>query len=335
MPKKKVTMTDIAKQLNISTVTVSKALSNKEGVSDTLRQEILETAFRMGYTTPSLLQESRTNLTYNMGIILAKRYLNTSNSFYWHMYQKLITKFSKHNYSVILEVIGKTDEAQCICPNILEHNKVDGVILLGQLHNHYIHNLTTYNLPLVFLDFYNYQFDIDSIISDNMHGGFQLTQHLIDQGHTKIGFVGNIHATSSILDRYLGYYRCLIENNLVTSPEWIINDREADGTYIPFKLPDNCPTAFVCNCDEIAFNFITYLRQIGLRIPEDISVVGFDNYFYSNICTPPLTTISVDVNTMAETCVATMLHKISSPDVKLGRKIINCNLTSGESVKKL
>lgn len=335
MTKKKITMTDIAKQLNISTVTVSKALSNKEGVSDALRQEILETATAMGYTPPALIQENNSPLTYNIGVILAKKYLNTSNSFYWHIYQKLVTEFAKHNYSVILEVIGNSDEANCTCPNILENNKVDGVILLGQLKNDYIRSLSRYNPSLIFLDFYNYQLDIDSVISDNMHGAYQLTQHLIDQGHKKIGFIGNIYATSSILDRYLGYYRCLIENNLPSSPNWIINDRELDGTYLDFELPLDCPTAFVCNCDEIAFNFITALTQMGLRVPDNISVVGFDNYIYSNICSPSLTTISVDVNTMAKECVAAILNKIASPSYKLGRKIVNCNLILGESVKKI
>ncbi|MGL4737115.1 MAG: LacI family DNA-binding transcriptional regulator [Cellulosilyticaceae bacterium] len=335
MGKKKITMADIANQLSISIVSVSKALSNKEGVSDSLRQEILETAVKMGYTTPSLLQEKITPSTFNIGVMIAKRFLNTSNSFYLHVYQKLVTQFGKYNYSVILEVIDAPSESAGIPPNILENNKVDAVIILGQMSEPYLSAIKALEPCLLFLDFYNYHFDVDAIVTDNMFGAYTLTQHLIDLGHKKIGFVGNIHSTSSILDRYLGYYRCIIENNLSYNPNWLINDRDESGAYIPFEFPDDCPTAFICNCDEIAANFINTLRDLGLHIPNDISVTGFDNHISSNLFYPPLTTIEVDTHLMAKEAVSVILKKIATPTYRGDRKMLPCKFILGQSTKKL
>lgn len=328
-------MADIANELSISIVSVSKALSNKEGVSDSLRQEILETAAKMGYILPSLHQERFTPSTFNIGVIIAQRFLNTSNSFYLHVYQKLVTQFGKFNYSVILEVIDATSEAACISPNILENSKVDAVIILGQMSESYLSTIKLLEPCILFLDFYNYHFDVDAIVTDNIYGSYTLTQHLVDMGHKKIGFVGNIHSTSSILDRYLGYYRCIIENNLTYDPSWIINDRDEAGTYIPFEFPENCPTAFICNCDEIAANFINTLRELGLHTPNDISVTGFDNHISSNLFYPLLTTIEVDTQTMVKEAVSTLLKKITIPTYRINRKLIPCKLILGQSTKPL
>ena len=95
------------------------------------------------------------------------------------------------------------------------------------------------------------------------------------------------------------------------------------------------PTAFVCNCDETAFRVITALKSKGLRVPEDISVVGFDNFIVSDVCDPPITTVEVNMKAMAEETVETMIRKLENKKYKSGRKIILGKLILKESVKKL
>lgn len=109
-----------------------------------------------------------------------------------------------------------------IIPNVILDNKVDGIIVLGQMKSKYLENIKNTEVPLVFLDFYKEMMDVDSIISDSFYGAFTITNHLISKGHRDIGFIGNIYATNSILDRYLGYQKALLINKIPLRDQWLI-----------------------------------------------------------------------------------------------------------------
>jgi LacI family transcriptional regulator len=212
-------------------------------------------------------------------------------------------------------------------------NKVDGIIVIGQVHRSYIDCLSKLTMPLMFVDFYDNRYNIDSVISDSFNGGYMLTDHLVEKGHRKIGFFGTLNATSSINDRYLGYVKCIMENELEFRNEWIIGDRNERGILNDkIDFPDEMPTAFVCNCDETAFRVISALKSKGVRVPEDISVVGYDNYTVSSICIPTITTVEVDLTRMAEVSVGIMAKKLADPGYSEGRRIISGRLIEKESV---
>ena len=152
-------------------------------------------------------------------------------------------------------------------------------------------------------------------------------------GQKKIGFFGTPNPTSSINDRYLGYLKCIMENQLEFREEWVIGDRDDRGIlYSKINFPDDMPTAFVCNCDETAFRVISALKSKGIRVPEDISVVGYDNYTVSSICIPTITTVEVDLDKMAEVSVDVMAKKLIDPTFTEGRRIISGKLIVKNSV---
>jgi LacI family transcriptional regulator len=234
-----------------------------------------------------------------------------------------------------MEIVSTKAEKDLTIPNVISDNKVDGVIVLGQMCPQYLAVIKRTSLPLVFLDFYDEQLDVDSVISDSFYGAYTLTNHVISLGHKEIGFVGNIFATSSILDRYLGYYKALITNKINVNDDWIVQDRGDDGDYIDFVLPQNMPTAFVCNCDSVAYLFIRKLKNLGYKVPEDVSVVGFDNYIFASLSSPRLTTVEVDLEMMAETAVNAIMRKIQGDRRCLGRKVISGNIVIRDSVKEI
>ncbi|MHB8128552.1 MAG: substrate-binding domain-containing protein [Mobilitalea sp.] len=333
---KNVTMRDIAQQLEVSTVTVSKALSDKEGVSTALKDKIKIIAEEMGYRYNSLAKSMKEGRSYNIGVIIADRFIRDDvDAFYLKMYHNVVKALSKAKYYGIMEIVCAKEEKDLSVPNIILDNKVDGVIVLGQMGTRYLEIVKRTSIPLVFLDFYDEQFDVDSIISDSFYGAYTLTNHVISLGHKEIGFVGNIFATSSILDRYLGYYKALITNKIGVEEAWIVQDRSDDGEYIDFALPEKMPTAFICNCDAVAYLFIRKLKKMGYKVPEEISVVGFDNYIFASLSSPRLTTVEVDVEMMAETAVSAVMRKIQGDSRSLGRKVISGNLILRESVKQI
>ncbi|WFR55187.1 substrate-binding domain-containing protein [Anaerocolumna sp. AGMB13025] len=330
---KNVTMKDIADKLNISTVTVSKALSDKDGVSEELRDKIKTIADDMGYRYNTLAKGMKEGKSYNIGILIADRFIrDDGDAFYLKMYQSVVKALSKVNYYAIMEIITSEAEKRLIIPNMITDNKVDGIIILGQMGIDYVNLIKYTAMPLVLLDFYDEQLDVDSIISDSFYGSYKVTNYLISQGHRKIGFVGKIFSTSSILDRYLGYYKALISNNLDVRQDWIIEDRSEEGEYIDYNLPEQMPTAFVCNNDGVAYLFINKLKKLGYNVPKEIAVVGFDNDIFASISSPKLTTVEVDIVTMAETAVDAMIRKISGDKHTIGRKVISGKLIIRDSV---
>jgi LacI family transcriptional regulator len=336
MIKKTVTMSDIAAELGCSTVTVSKALGDKDGVSDELRQRIKQKANEMGYRVSYLAKNTGAPLTYNIGVLVAKRFISDASAFYWVVYRNIVELLQKQSYYGILEVIAEKDERSGQMPNSVTDRKVDGIIILGQFSDEYVEKILESHIPVVFLDFYSSRSDVETVLSDNFFGSYTITNHLIENGHKRIGFVGNITATSSIQDRFLGYYKSLLEHGLPLRDDWIINDRDEDGlSYKTIRLPDEMPTAFVCNCDRIAYQLINQLKVMGYHVPEDISIVGYDNHIYSTISNPRITTMDVNSYRMTTEAVEIMVKKIRDNSYHCGRILVTGKLLERDSVKNL
>lgn len=323
----KIRMADIAEKLGISIVSVSKALSGKEGVSEETRMRILSTAKRMGYVSPNE-KKKKEKRSGNIGIIVADRFFS-DNAFYSNLFRTMLLKSNAAGYPALLEIVSDDDERSCNLPKMILDKKVDGLVFMGEISRTYYHAATNSGIPSIMLDFFDDEIGENSVISDNVSGSYCLTKHLIDTGRRKIGFVGNVCATSSIMDRYLGYIKALKLAGIVPRDEWHIIDRDAKGRYIPLKLPEEMPEAFVCNCDEVAYNLVEKLRREGYDVPRQVAVTGFDDYLFSQVCDPPLTTYRVDVEGMAASAIITLIRKIR------GKNTINNNIViKGEFIRR-
>ena len=333
---KNVTMRDIAKKVGVSTVTVSKALTDKDGVGSELRAVIKATAEEMGYTYSGIGDGFRRGRSYNIGVIVEEHYVDNSTTvfpFYMKMYNSINKQMSQFHYSVIMEAITSKMLAEHRMPDIVTERKVDGVIVLGQMKSDYLKVLRENKLPVVYLDFYDRTMAVPSVINDNMYGTYMLTNYLVSMGHKKIAYVGSIDATASILDRYLGYYRSLLTHQLKMPDDYIIPDRDDEGYFIDLQMPKEMPTAFVCNCDGTANLLMKLLISRGYRIPQDISVVGFDNYsaeFDYNL--PKLTTIEVNIEEMTKNAVEMIIRLLKGEENLGGRKVISGKLIIRGSV---
>ena len=337
MPKrtKAVKMADIAQALQVSTVTVSKALSDQSGVSEELRAKIKELAEQMGYKPLCVIKQGKTK-SYNIGVLIPERYLDFYESFYWKMYQEVTNCAMQRGCFTLLEPIGRETEENGQMPKIVTEGKVEGIIVIGRPGNSYADVLKkNLKLPLVFLDFYASDINMDAVISDGFYGTYLLTNYLFDHGHRNIAFVGTLLATESITDRYLGYCKALLEHGVSPREDMVIADRdltsgiskEADKIELPAELP----TAFVCNCDNTAATIVKLVRERGFKVPGDISVVGFDNYLAPGTLDIELTTYEVDVHEMSRISVSTLIKKISGESYKKGLKIVAGRLLENES----
>lgn len=326
---KSVTMSDIAKVMNVSTVTVSKALSGQKGVSEDLRAKIIRQAEEMGYQTSRAvyLERLKNNTSYNIGVLVSDKFLDVYDSFYWKLYQETTKAAVQKKCFTMLEVLQAEDEQQYVMPKLLQENKADGLIIIGLLAEEYLKRLHEYaKVPILYLDFYSKDKDCDAVISDSYYGMYKMTDYLFRIGHKEIGFVGSILATGSITDRYCGYLKALLEHGVEVKKDWVLEDRDVRSgrtdTGFEIKLPDKMPTAFVCNCDVAAALLIRKLKEKGYRVPEDISVVGYDNYQPPGLCEIPITSYEVDMYGMAKQAIKKMIRKISGGHYRQGVVIV-------------
>ncbi len=309
--KKKVTMSDIGAALGVSTVTISKALGGREGVSDAVREKILRTAREMGY---SFIRPAGTASERGDGnviaILTAERFFDNA-SLYASMYRELTREIMEEGMLGALEIVTDAMERSLVLPSLAADRRVSALLMLGQFGQEYMDLVAETTLPVVCLDFYCDRGDADAIISDGRGGTWQITRHLIALGHRDIGFVGSCAATSSITDRMCGYLRAMMEAKLFpVRKEWIVEDRDAEGKYcFPLALPGELPTAFVCNNDDVAVQVIRQLNERGLKVPQDVSVTGFDDY----TPTPSpveLTTFRPDWERMAQAAVRRLVRRL-------------------------
>jgi len=335
--KKKIRLSDIAEKLGISTVTVSKALANKDGVGDDLRNQIKKLAEEMGYKIKKNDTDSDDSATRNIGILIPQHFYSNNTSFYWLLFTYLSKELLSLNYYSIMETLSKNDEEQLVLPQTLQNQKVDGLIILGQVSDDYLDAIHSHYDNFILLDFYTKNMLLDSISSDDYYCSYMLTNYVISQGHKKIRFVGNFNSTSSIKDRFMGFQKAMQENNLPVDIKEIISDRDKDGISTSVALPskENMPTAFVCNSDETAVRVYDALTEAGYSVPEDISLTGFDNFIASKKLPFELTTVYIKPEDTAHATADLIIKKITGQAYIKGRHMVAGNILIRDSVKKI
>lgn len=337
---KTVKLADIAAIVNVSTVTVSKALSDQKGVSEEMRARIKQLAREMGYQTPTAARLSSNKRTYNIGVLISEIYFDQTQSFYWQMYQSVATKAVSKECFTLLEVLSMQNEKEMLLPKLLQEEKIDGLIIIGMLSSDYL-SLIERNIkvPYICLDFYDRKHEFDAVITDNFYGMYKLVNYLFEMGHKKIAYVGTLLSTNSITDRYMGYYKAMLEHGQEVPADYVIDDRSKDTRArrinYNFVLPKDMPTAFACNNDVTAIDLIGYLKRKGYRVPEDISIVGFDNYQVPGRGDLDITTYEVDIKEMARKTINNLLKKIVGEHYKKGITTVEGHMVIKTSVKKL
>lgn len=336
MKKKKVTMQEIADMLGVSKVSVSKALNGKDGVGQELRQKILKAAGEYGYHLP-VKTKAESSAGKKIVVICDDKFFGDADKsyFYVRIYKQITVELAKRGCIASLLTV-RNEEG---CDNLrafLSSQHFDGILLLGELDESVLKMTETMTAPKLFVDSDKGIREGDSVLIENFYSTYSITKYLLDNGHREIGFVGSIGVTQSIRDRFLGYCRAMIEYRLPINQEWLLEDRTEKKERVEIIVPGHLPTAFVCNCDATAHGLVQQLKAKNIRIPEDVSIVSFDDDSFAQICIPPLTTIAVNVKNMAESAVTMILERIENPEMEKNRiRMVDGSIVYRDSVRKL
>ena len=328
-----VTMRDIGKRIGVSAVTVSKALAGKSGVSEEMRQKIIRLAAELGYVNPNA-QQPKPAKGLDVGIIIPAPFFS-NDSFYAMLYKNLVQELTEAGHFGLLELVSREMQQNLVLPNLLRSQRVNALILLGQPDHAYVEFLARQPLPVICMDFFDTGVKLDMVVSDSAGGTAALTQHLISRGHKDIAFYGSIRATSSITERYLGYLAAMLANDLPQRAEYLIPDRDAMGALQPFTMPVHRPTAIVCNSDWSARWLIDQLNRQGVRVPEDVSIVGYDDFNYVPATSPALTTYRVDKDAMCRTVIRLVEERCANDSRPVARIVVGGECIWRDSVSSI
>ncbi|OQC10425.1 MAG: HTH-type transcriptional repressor CytR [Tenericutes bacterium ADurb.Bin087] len=326
---KKVTLKSIAEKMNVSTVAVHKALNNHKGVSEELRKKIKAYALAVGYgvkTTRQVMDNKRFIFVINKDF-----FLTPSEQYYSNIFYYLSGELSKVNS--MLQVVFSDDvnpvEKLKSAINTL---KPDGVFFAGELSAEifkYVENIT---IPSLFIDFYSPLYSLNFMYNNNYQTAYKLANYLIEKGHRKIGFIGNINKTDAVSDRYFGYLKAVNENGLPVNPHWHINEN-IEISQVIFDLPvQDMPTAFICHCDAAAQKLYSLLSFNGFKVPDDVSVVSFDNTQLCENLLPKLTSIGPARDSFAKKAYSAMIDIMNKKHVTQQISVI---LVERDSVKTI
>lgn len=339
---KDITIYDIAEKLNLATSTISRALKDHPSISDKTIKKVKKTAEEMGYVPNTLAAGLRGNKTNTIGVLIP----TVTQPFLSSLISGIEITAQKSGYNVIIMQSHDSYEEEVSMAKSLYSSRVSGVIsslAMETRDTSHFQQFVSNNIPLVFVDRVPKDFNTFRVIIDNYAAGYKATKHLIEQGCTRIAHLtagsefGNLYS-----ERKRGYVDALKDNNLPLMEELIVNlktvtyEEGAKASNKLFDLP-NPPDGIFASGDIIAVSAIQSAKKRGIKIPEELAIIGFNNDPISQIIDPNLSTITHPAAKMGKASAEIILKNIKSNKKDEVKEItfLNTEVLVRESSKRI
>lgn len=347
-----ISIADIAELAGVSVTTVSLALNNKKGVGKKTKERILQIAeeqnykpLRMSKVKKEAMKEDMQKDKLNLKFIVAinNEVVNTNfrtQPFFNSLVNTLVHDSNNNQYNIVISAVDSNDLTKELA-TYNQSDDIDGLIILAtDLSNKVLTSLIEQtDKPLLFLDATNQLLDANFIGINNEQGIYLALSHLVENGHSNIGYVMSENRINNFNERLLAFEKYSInlglnfnlKDSILASPITIEAQDEVEKQLTDL---DTIPEAFLCENDVIAISFIKTLNQMGYSVPDDISVIGFDNIREGSVITPELTTIEVNQGLIVDTAVNQLISIIENKS-STQHIYINCKLVERNSVKRI
>jgi DNA-binding LacI/PurR family transcriptional regulator len=287
-----ISIKDIARAAQVSHSTVSRALRNSSLVNSQTRALIHRIAEEQGYTVSAVGRSLATNRTGTIGVVVT----TIADPFAGEVVSGVEEFALSHRYAVILAACHADPDRELRAVHSLQERRVDGILVMAsRVGALYLQMLSKMKVPIVLINSHHPGEFVYSVRIDNVAGARVATKHLADLGHRRIAYIGDKLGFQSDMERFKGYREVLEEAGFGFEPELVAHgDGTPEGGMEAMRRLLNRadrPTAVFCYNDREAFGAMRAIREHGLRVPSDVSLVGFDDLFLSSFVDPPLTTI--------------------------------------------
>ncbi|MDJ0752718.1 MAG: LacI family DNA-binding transcriptional regulator [Ardenticatenaceae bacterium] len=330
------TIRDVAERAGVSISTVSHILNETRHVSDELKERVQLAMLELNYKPNALARSLRRKRSRTLGIIVP----DSANPYFAEVARGVEDASFDQGYSVILCNSDADPEKESMYINVLAEKQVDGICLVAassQTIETHLDNVPHLQIPMVLIDRENPNTVVDSVVVENTAGSIKAVEHLLSLGHQRIGCITGLPDLINSQKRSNGYREALKNAGLIVDESLIVEgDFRYEGGYDATKhllgLNDPPTAIFACN-DLMAIGAISAIVSAGLSVPQDISIVGFDDIHLAMFANPPLTTVVQPKYEMGVTAAKILLQRLQTPDLPPKRHLLQTHLLVRESTK--
>ncbi len=315
------TIQDVAKKVGLSTTTVSLVLNNKPNrISEAAKKEILKAARELNYRPSHIAVSMVTKETHTIGLVLP----DISNLYFSELAKVIEEESYKYGYNVLYSNTQDSAKRDLEYLNIFLDRNADAIIMAAsnsfneEDKDKFLEAVGSCSVPIIMVDRVFNEPGITSVVLDQQLGGYLATKYLLGLGHLRIGCVSGPPNIPGAVSRLQGYKQALDEAHIPFEPDLVYTGDfhvESGSRALPYLLGQNVTAIFACN-DMMALGIYRESRHYHLRIPNDLSVIGFDDIFLSDFLDPPLTTVAQPIADIGKECVRqvmAILNKESDP----------------------
>lgn len=339
MKKVPLTQQDIAKKLKVSRITVSKALRDHPDISEVMKEKVRKTVEKMGYSPNLIAKQLSLRKTFTIGIVVP----DLENSFFAYLIDSIIDTATEHDYHIILTVSREKEEMERQNIRNLIGMRVDGLLVCVSQFTvdpeifEYARRL---NIPLVFFDRAINNIGFSSVVYNDKRGTAEALNQVIAGGYTKIAHFAGYSKTSIGKERCTSYKNALKRNGIPVIKDWIIEGgfEIEDGIKAFNKLNSfgNLPEIILAVNDRVALGAYKAIRKTGLKIPDDIGIIGYGFYETAQMFSPTLSIINQDPRKMGRVAANMLIEEINGNAPKsIARVLIEEDFRWSNSMKKM
>ncbi|MDI9278358.1 ribose operon transcriptional repressor RbsR [Pantoea sp. EABMAA-21] len=327
-------MKDVARLAGVSTSTVSHVINNNRFVSEQVREKVDQAIRELNYAPSALARSLKINQTRTIGMLLTA----SSNPFYSEVVRGVENSCYERGYSLILCNTEGDEERMNRSLETLMQKRVDGLLMMcTETHLPSAEILNRYpSVPMVMMDWAPFEGRGDIIQDNALLGGELATQHLIDRGYTRIACIAGPQDKTPARLRLEGFHKAMTNSGLPVLPGYVVDgDFEFQGGFNAMNqllTLELLPEAVFTSNDAMAVGVYHALFQAGLRVPQDIAVMGYDNIELARYLTPPLSTIHQPKDELGELAIDTLIHRMSDPDASQQTLVLTPELVERGSV---
>lgn len=332
----KSTIKDVAKHADVSIATVSRVMNGADNVNPALKEKVLNSIKELSYTPNQLARGLKSNVTKTIGVIIA----DIANPFFMKIMRQIETIIGGHGYTMLIVSTDDNAEKESKYINIMINKGVDGIVISPTGENEdLLYLVQKKGIPVVLISRRPNRLYFDTVYVDKADGTKKLNKYLFDKGHKKIALITGPKEFSSNKDRLRGYIESYFQENIQTDNTLIMNGEFTYefGLASMKKIVDNKMdiTAIIAGSPQITTGIYTQTKRMGVRIPEDISIVTYGDILNAELIEPRLTYINAMEEEIGREAGKLILQRIDNFDEKPKEVIFESIIIEGKSVKNI
>ncbi|GIM29012.1 LacI family transcriptional regulator [Clostridium polyendosporum] len=328
-----VSIKDVAKEAGVSIATVSRVLNDIDVVNEETKKKVLDAIKKLGYRPNIVARSLKTQRTKTIGILIP----DISSQFYPEVVRGAEDVSNIYDYNVILCNSDVDVEKEKEYLKVLKEKMVDGVLYMSSsLDDEILDLINELDLKTVLVETKDKEGSLPSVTVDNVQAIYDATNYILDKGANKVAYIGKRRDVNTAWSaRYLGYEKALQERGIEVDENYVFCDtlrvKTGHEGVMSILEKGGKPDAIICASDEIAMGAINTLRENGIKVPEEVSVIGFSNIYAADIFYPKLTTIAQPMYDMGSIAMRMLIKIINQKPLDEGHVVLQHNLIERES----